>query len=77
LAPIFGGVDINHPIPIKTSYEEDAFTRWRRWLIYLEKPGVTKSIKRGYWKRARRTEKLELKNQLDNAIEEFDEFNEE
>lgn len=32
-----------HP---RTADEQDAFTRWRRVLCYLDRPGVRKKIKR-------------------------------
>ena len=45
---------------IKNADEEDAFTRWRHFYIYLSRPGVTSSIKR----RARRRERHEAKQEI-------------
>lgn len=41
-------------IPYKGGFEQDAFTGWRRWLIYMRKSGVVKKAKRQYNKRLRR-----------------------
>lgn len=39
----------------------DAFTPWRKLLCYTQRPGVTKSIKRTYNRRARARERRQLK----------------
>ncbi len=41
--------------------ESDAFTRWRRVLCYMSRPGVTSKIKRGARRRERREGKAETK----------------
>ena len=40
--------------------EHDAFSRWRRWLCYLSRPGVVRAIKAKHNRRARRQAKEEL-----------------
>jgi hypothetical protein len=52
-------------LPMKTSDEHDALTRWRRFLNW--RPGVRASIKRGYNKRVRREEKRHMRNSDDGA----------
>ena len=44
-------------IPEKGGDEHDAFSGWRKWLCYLKRPGVTKSIKAKYNRRFRRASK--------------------
>lgn len=39
--------------------EEDAFTRWRHVLSYVQRPGVRAKIKRAYRRRERREGKRE------------------
>ena len=38
---------------IKTGDEHDAYTRWRKFYIYLSRPGVVKGIKRSTHRRER------------------------
>ena len=45
-------------IPLKGGDECDALTPARKWYKYLTKPGVTKSIKKGYNKRFRKKGKM-------------------
>ena len=45
-------------IKMKGGAEWDALTSARNWYCYLTKPGVTKSIKKGYNKRFRKQGKL-------------------
>ena len=47
-----------HELPMKTGYEHDAFTRWRRFIDW--RPTVRASIKRGFNKRVR----CEVKRQI-------------
>lgn len=42
--------------------EQDAFGPWRKYLCYLSRAGVVKSIKRGAHKRERRDGKREARN---------------
>ena len=51
-------------IPLKGGAEWDALTYARKWYCYLTKPGVAKSIKKGYNKRFRK------KGKLNGSIEE-------
>lgn len=50
-------------LPMKTSGEHDALTRWRRFLNW--RPGVRAAIKRGYNKRVRREVKRQMKHEVD------------
>lgn len=54
----------NHPLPMQGS-EYDAFTGWKHLLCYLERPGVSKKIKRAYNKRVRKHYRQELRNARD------------
>ena len=45
-------------IPLKGGAEWDALTSARNFYCYLSKPGVTKSIKKGYNKRFRKKGKV-------------------
>jgi hypothetical protein len=47
-------------IPLKGGAEFDALTGWRKVLCYLDRPGVTKKIKRKYNKRVRAYAKQEI-----------------
>ncbi|MEJ6808426.1 MAG: hypothetical protein QNK64_10180 [Saprospiraceae bacterium] len=49
-------------IPLKGGAEWDALTKARKWYCYLTKPGVTKSIKKGYNKRFRYQGKIDNGN---------------
>lgn len=49
---------------IKTADEQDAYTGWRKVLIYMGRPGVVKSIKRRTHKRERKEGKQEIRDQL-------------
>lgn len=51
-------------IPLKGGAEYDALTKARKYYCYLTKPGVTKSIKKGYNKRFRQ------KGKVNGSIEE-------
>ena len=51
---------------IKTADEQDAYTGWRRVLIYMSRPGVVKSIKRRTHKRERREGMQEIREQLND-----------
>lgn len=50
--------------PMINGAEQDCFTRWRKWLCYLQRPGVAKKIKRGYNKRVRHKAKLKLREEI-------------
>ena len=43
--------------------EWDAFSRWRRWLCYMGRPGVVRRIKRAHNKRQRRLAKEGMREQ--------------
>lgn len=47
---------------LKGGAEWDCFSRWRKLLCYMSKPGVTKSIKRGFNKRQRVDGKRDLQS---------------
>jgi hypothetical protein len=51
-------------IPLKGGAEYDALTKARKFYCYLTKPGVEKSIKKGYNKRFRQ------KGKVNGSIEE-------
>lgn len=51
-------------IPLKGGAEWDALTHARKYYCYLSKPGVAKSIKKGYNKRFRK------KGKVNGSIEE-------
>jgi hypothetical protein len=51
-------------IPLKGGAEYDALTKARKFYCYLTKPGVAKSIKKGYNKRFRQ------KGKVNGSIEE-------
>ena len=40
----------------------DVFSRWRKVMCYMSRPGVCKRVKRGYNKRVRRAAKMELRD---------------
>lgn len=44
--------------------EFDAFTGWKHYYKYLERPGVTKNIKRLFNRRIRRHRNLELEREI-------------
>ena len=48
-------------IAMTDAAEYDCFSRWRKWLCYLDRPGVKKSIRRGYNKRFRKAAKAEAR----------------
>lgn len=48
----------NMPVPFINGDEEDALTGAKRFFRW--RPGEWKRIKRGYWRRVRRTGKLDL-----------------
>lgn len=45
---------------IKGWSEQDAYTKWRRVLCYLQRPGVVKKIKRDTHKRERQQARREI-----------------
>lgn len=45
--------------------EQDAYTGWRKVLIYLSRPGVVKKIKRRTHKRERRVAKESIRKEVD------------
>lgn len=42
--------------------EEDAYTSWRRFYCYLQRPGAVRYIKRKTHKRERREARAEIRN---------------
>lgn len=44
-----------------TGDEYDAYTGWRKYLCYLQRPGVVKAIKRRTHKRERSDAKVEIR----------------
>lgn len=46
----------------KTAAEVDTVTSWRRYLTYLQRPGVTSGIKRQMRRRERREGRLEARD---------------
>ena len=49
---------------IVTGSEQDAYTRWRKWLCYTHRPGVVKAIKRSTHKRERREGRTEIRQEM-------------
>lgn len=49
-----------HTRPIVTGDEQDAFTRWRRLYLYLQRPGAVKAVKR----RANRRDRLAARTRI-------------
>ena len=49
---------------IVTAAEQDAYTPWRKWLCYLQRPGAVKSIKRDTHRRLRREGLAEIRREL-------------
>lgn len=58
---------------IATWAEEDAYTAWRRYYCYLQRPGAVKAIKRATHRRERREGQAEVEGQLDDYYDEKDE----
>lgn len=50
---------------IKTGDEQDVYTRARKFIIALKRPGVVKKTKRRTHKRERREAKIEIDQQLE------------
>lgn len=50
-------------IPYKGGYEYDAFSRFARKVLSF-RPGTRRWLKRKFWKRARKTLRLRMKNNL-------------
>ena len=53
---------------IKTADEQDAYTGWRKYFIYLNRPGAVKKVKKSTHRRERREGKKEIKDQLKDAL---------
>lgn len=51
--------------PIRVPEEQDAYTRWRKRLSYLQRAGAVKSIKRRTHHRERRDGQHEIAEQRD------------
>lgn len=49
---------------VVTAEEQDAYTRWRKWLCYLQRPGAVKAIKRTTHRRVRREARAEIRKEL-------------
>jgi len=54
---------MGHREPLKGGAEWDVLTGWRKVYAYTDKPGVCKSIKRGYNKRIRRQATMQIRQQ--------------
>ena len=54
---------MGHKEKLRGGDEQDAFTGWRRFIRW--KPGQLRKIKRGFWKRLRRKNRLEARHGLD------------
>ncbi len=52
-------------LPMATAAEIDAFTKWRRVVRWT--PGALRAVKKGYRRRARRFQKQEIQDQLDEC----------
>lgn len=50
---------------IKSAAEYDVITKWKKYLCYLQRPGVSSGIKRQLRRRARHEAKLDIKNERD------------
>lgn len=50
----------------KTGDEVDAYSKWRKYFVYLSRPGAVKSIKRRTHRRERREAKQDIQEQLDD-----------
>ena len=59
---LVGGQGSLFRIPMKGGAEMDVFSRWRKVMCYMSRPGVCKRVKRGYNKRVRRAAKMELRD---------------
>lgn len=57
---------------IKTWFDEDVHTRWRRMLCLMDKPGASKWGKIQTNRRERREEKEELREELNDYMESED-----
>ena len=53
-------------IPLKSGYEFDALTAWRKIIKGMSKPGRAKYAKRKYNRRFRRESKMKLKGIFDD-----------
>lgn len=51
---------------IVTGDEQDAYTRWRRLLIWTSRPGAVKKVKRRTHRRERREAQTEINEQLND-----------
>jgi hypothetical protein len=49
--------------PIVNGDEQDAYTRWRPILCYMQRPGVVKAIKRTTHKRERREARAAIRTE--------------
>lgn len=49
------------PRRIVNADEQDAYSGWRKYLLYLQRPGVVKAIKRRTHKRERQEAKREIR----------------
>lgn len=53
-------------LPLTSGDEQDVFTGWRRWLCWTRRAGAVKRVKRGYWRRFRRTVKAAIRREAGN-----------
>lgn len=50
-------------IPMKTADEYDCLTPWRKYYVYLQRPGAADKVKRRYRRRERRLAKKEIRDE--------------
>jgi hypothetical protein len=58
---------MRHLVKMKGGAEHDCFSSWKHWLCYMHRPGVKKSIKRGYKRRERKALKSLIKLELEGV----------
>lgn len=55
---------MGHRVPARTPAERDVITRWgRKYLCFLQRPGVKADIKRGMRRRERRAGRAEAREE--------------
>ena len=57
---------------IATGDEQDAYTGWRKFYCYLQRPGAVKAIKRATHRRERREGRGDIEAQLRDYYDEKD-----
>ena len=56
---------MGHHEKLKNGDEEEALTRARKWYCYLSKAGVAKAVKKRFWGRIRRKQKVDLQKGIE------------